>query len=167
MAKYTVAKVSCISVTEIQEHKKSLTVFSQKREEALKELSAYLKEICSKTALTIPGMVTMMRSLRYPPISEDLRDLIQSSSNWKLRGYFDQLIIANHGGDYSSFNMRKGWDRTKKKFFGRWYYYYDQPFINVYNIANDQLLLYINHDWEETTYKKVYMDRMLQLSIEG
>lgn len=167
MAKHTMAKVSYISVTEIQEHKKSLVLFSKKREETLKELLAYLKEMCSKTSLTMPGMVSMVRSLECPPISENLRDLIQSSSNWRLKRYFDQLIIKNHGSDYTSFSMCEGWDRTKKKFFGKWYYYYDHPFVNVYRLTNDELPLYINHDWGDENYKKVYMDKMLHLAIES
>lgn len=168
MAKYTVAKVSCIPVEEIHKYNKNLLIFSRKRDEAKKELRVYLRELCSKTAFTLPGMVAMVRAMPCPPISENLKSLIQSLTNRGLKRCIDQIIIQNHGnGAYTSFSMYDGWDRTKKSYFGRWYYYYDKPFVNVYRLTNDELPMYINHDWEDDHSKEVYTNRMHQLSLES
>ena len=167
MGKNTGPKVHSISVKEIQEFKTHKFLKETCKEEALKELRSYLKEACQEQAYTIGGLVKVARSFQSPPVSDNLREYLSSTSNGTLKAKIDNLIIRNHGGSYSSFETKPGWVSFQKwsgVLYRRFFYFEDNAFVNIYRLSQTELLLYVNHPWSSNQDEKEYLDRVRDVS---
>lgn len=164
MGNNKILKISKIEVEEILNFEKKLLFDDTIIVVAKKELIAYVKEKGSKDALTLKGFALYLRTLSSPPITPTLAMFIKSKSNWRLKRIISDMIIASHGGTYSSFQLEEGWKRTKGRVF--WYYYFtDKFFLNIYSIKNDDLPLYINYEFKDDDDKNLYIKRLQLANI--
>jgi hypothetical protein len=164
MDKNNLGKVRSIPVQEIIEIQRENFYKDLKIASARKELKNYLLEIGSKYALTIGGYVKALRNLEQPPITLNLKDYIKNKNYFQLRRLISSLLIACHGDGYSSFELHKGWKREKRGLF--WYYYYMQKdFLNIYSISDEDLPLYVSHEFATEEDKSLYLKRLEMLYV--
>lgn len=163
-------KIHTISVEEILKFNNQQFLEEQSKVDALKELRAFIKEICSKNAYKMRDLTTMIRGFTSPPISENLKNYIVSTTNRKIKRVIDNIIVKQHADDYTSFEANPEWEVIKKRsgiFKRNFYYFNEENFVNVYTIPESQLPLYMNHDWSDKNDKEHYMYRMRNISGKG
>jgi hypothetical protein len=153
-------KIEKISIEEILRYEKELYIEDSNRIAAVNELGSFIRDIGSKSAFKFEGFIIMIRNLNCPVISDNLANYIKTNSNRKLKNTLKDIIVETFGcSGYSDFKMHKNWKRVHRGCFS-WFYYYDvRDYINVYTISDNDLPIYINHEFSAED-NEVYLKRL-------
>lgn len=162
-------KVFKISAEKIKEEIRITKDYEKNRIVALKILSAYLKEECSKNAYTMGGLQEYIKSLSDIP--KELIDYLKMTKQGRFREDLEKTIIEDKGGSYSRFKLRKYWRIITKWYrcLPRKFFYYDDgsEYINPFTIPDNDLPLYVNRAWEDEYLAYVYKKRYGFLSADS
>jgi len=144
------------------------------------ELNCFLKEICSKNALSISDIIKIVRNSKES-FSPHLKKVIEAFTDKQLKVCIESFIykVVNTGygssavylDEWRVFSLNREQRKQVRKTYSIWLkifslffheniYYYDKEFINLYTTPNSDLPLYIHHDWPTLEDKELYNKRL-------
>jgi len=176
-------EVFSIPVSVIRDSKEYLSVDFTKNETKKHELNSFVREVCSKNALRICDIVTVVRNSRES-FSPYLLKMLDSISDKQLKGCIESFVYkegvsTGYGSRIEYYEdwkmMRVDSDKVSQnynfiqkllkaaKILQEYFYYYDNEYVNLYITPDNELPLHINREWPSKEDEELYNVRVHKL----
>lgn len=184
---YDSIQVLAIPVQEIKKCSQYLSLDFYDNFSAKHEVRNFVKEVCSKYALSLNDLIKVIRS-NTESFSPKVLEYIQAISDKQLKSFVKDVIYTTNSFGYGpSREFRGGWKallrnapepkrkkkislsllfKVKNSIIKKEYFFYDKDFVNPLTLDKKEIPEHINTEWDNELDKEIYIKMLKKYSEE-